>query len=223
MHSSEPRHYHWHDHFLSALQQGIFTLATHARKKNTATTAGRANPSHDLPPPVLTAVERTRSAGLMRVNHVGEICAQALYIGQSLTAKDTHIRATLQSAAQEEFDHLNWCAERISELNSHKSYLNPLWFTGSLCIGTCAGLLGDKWSLGFLAETEHQVFTHLSSHLEKLPASDTKSRAIVRQMQEEEAAHAHTAEKLGAKPLPWVVRCMMKGAAKVMTSVAYYV
>ena len=159
----------------------------------------------------------------MRVNHTGEVCAAALYLGQSLTARSPHIKKALTTAAEEEKEHLDLCAQRLKELNSHKSYLNPLWFTGSLLIGTCAGIAGDKWSLGFLAETERQVVMHLGEHLQKLPEADLKSHEIVAKMQKDEAKHATTAMILGAAELPLFVKIGMRLMSKIMTTVAYYV
>lgn len=183
----------------------------------------RPSPSADLPPSVLTEQEKKHSAALMRVNHTGEVCAQALYLGQSLTARSSSIREGLNQAAQEESDHLYWCQHRIHELDGHTSYLNPLWFTGSLLIGTVAGLIGDKWSLGFLAQTEHQVSEHLGNHLKVLPKNDLQSISIVAQMQLEEASHEQNAIKHGAATLPIAVTWGMQCLAKVMTSVTYYV
>lgn len=183
----------------------------------------RPSPSINLPPSALTEQEKKHSAALMRVNHTGEVCAQALYLGQSLTARSSSIREEFTQAAQEESDHLYWCENRIHELDGHTSYLNPLWFTGSLLIGTVAGLIGDKWSLGFLAQTEHQVSEHLGTHLNALPQNDLQSISIVAQMQQEEINHQQNAIKHGAATLPTAVTWAMQSLAKVMTSVAYYV
>lgn len=183
----------------------------------------RPLPGRDLPEAVLSEAEKRHAAGLMRVNHAGEVCAQALYQGQALTARNPEARKALEKAAREETEHLNWCETRLKELGSHKSYLNLLWYTGSLAIGMAAGALGDKWNLGFLAETERQVEAHLESHLARLPAQDAKSRAIVEQMKSDEAHHATTAVEHGGAPLPLPVRLGMRLTAKVMTSVAYWV
>lgn len=156
----------------------------------------------------------------MRVNHSGEVCAQALYQSQALTTRSDTVRQTMQNAANEENDHLNWCEERLYELDSHKSYLNPLWYCGSFMIGTFFGLIGDRWNLGFLAETERQVVKHLESHLEKLPADDYKSRAIVEQMQKDEANHATRAVQAGAEELPRLVKRAMALTSKIMTTTA---
>jgi 3-demethoxyubiquinol 3-hydroxylase len=167
--------------------------------------------------------EQTRAARLMRINHVGEICAQALYQGQALTARSEHVRSAMQHAAKEEQDHLAWCEQRINELGGRKSLLNPLWYAGSFALGAASGLLGDKWNLAFLAETERQVEGHLKDHLEKLPAADERSRAILEQMQRDEAQHAATATALGAADMPRPVSQAMRLASRVMTSTAYWV
>lgn len=160
---------------------------------------------------------------LMRVNHSGEVCAQALYQGQAITAKLTTIRDKMEQAAVEENDHLAWTEERIRQLGSHTSYLNPLWFSGSFLIGAVAGMAGDRWSLGFVAETERQVVAHLNGHLARLPALDHKSRAILLQMREDEGRHATTAVESGAATLPKPIRAMMRWTARVMTRTAYWI
>lgn len=170
----------------------------------------------------LSAKEQQQSAGLMRVNHAGEICAQALYQGQALTAQTTTLKTTLQQSAHEENDHLAWCQQRLRELNSHTSYLGPIWFFGALTLGMIAGLCGDRYNLGFLAETEQQVVTHLGRHLIELPAHDQASRAIVEQMQADEAHHATVAQEAGAAELPEVIKQLMRLTAKIMTTTAYY-
>jgi 3-demethoxyubiquinol 3-hydroxylase len=169
----------------------------------------------------LSKKERQLSGSLMRINHVGEVCAQALYTGQALTARSKDIKQKLKKAAGEEVDHLNWCQQRIHELDTHVSYLNPFWYISALLIGLTAGLWGDNVSLGFLAETEHQVERHLHTHLEKLPIQDKKSRAIVEQMRKEEIEHALTAEDAGAIPLPLVIQWSMQSLAKFMSLIAY--
>ena len=169
-----------------------------------------------------TAV-RADAAALMRVNHVGEICAQALYQGQALTARDAGARDALEQASREEQDHLAWSAERIRELGGRPSLLNPLWYAGSLAIGAVAGALGDRWNLAFLAETERQVEEHLSGHLSKLPAADGRTRAVVEAMRSDEAKHRDTAIALGAAELPAPAKAAMRLAAKIMTTVAYRV
>ncbi|WP_028454474.1 2-polyprenyl-3-methyl-6-methoxy-1,4-benzoquinone monooxygenase [Chitinilyticum litopenaei] len=169
----------------------------------------------------LSAAEKAHAAGLMRVNHCGEVCAQALYQGQALTARDPAAREALREAAHEEVEHLAWTEQRLHELGSHKSLLNPLWYFGSLAIGVSAGLIGDRWNLGFLAETERQVGAHLQSHLDELPAQDAKSRAIVAQMYEDEMSHADKAVELGAAELPAPVKALMQASSKVMTTLSY--
>ena len=183
--------------------------------------AARVSPGASKPDAPLEERERAHVAGLMRVNHVGEVCAQALYQGQALTARDAHARATLEKAAREEQDHLAWSADRIRELGGRPSLLNPLWYAGSLAIGALAGAMGDRWNLAFLAETERQVEEHLTGHLERLPAGDERTRAIVEAMRADEARHRQTAVGLGAAELPSPVRAAMRLASKVMTSVAY--
>jgi len=168
----------------------------------------------------LTSAEKRTSAGLMRVNHAGEMAAQALYQGQSLTARDPKLADKLKYASIEESDHLNWCRNRLEELGERPSVFDPLWYAGSFAIGIAAGIAGDRWNLGFLAETEHQVVRHLDNHLERLPENDARSRAIVEQMKIDEQGHAELAENLGSAQLPQPVRQMMKLSSKVMTSLA---
>jgi len=183
----------------------------------------RPVPGDSLPEAELSDDERRRAASLMRVNHCGEICAQALYQGQAMMSKDMGVKRALERAAQEETEHLAWTERRIAELGGHKSLLNPLWYGGSLAIGILAARFGDGVNLGFLAETERQVESHLKSHLDRLPPQDLRSREIVTQMKEDEAAHADTAVRLGAVELPAPVKAAMKASSKVMTSVAYWV
>jgi len=171
----------------------------------------------------LTPAERSHAAGLMRVNHVGEVCAQALYQSQKIVARSRETRAMLDHAAQEEMDHMAWCEERLSELGSHTSYLNPIWYAGSFGIGLLAGLAGDRWSLGFVAETEKQVEKHLNGHLETLPTADARSRAIVDQMRRDEIEHGQSAWDAGGKPLPQAIKNAMETVSKVMTTAAYKV
>lgn len=180
-------------------------------------------PGKDQPEPAMTVAERAHSAALMRINHVGEICAQALYQGQALTCRDAGVRRALEHAAYEETEHLAWTERRIAELGGRKSLLNPLWYFGALSMGIVAGKIGDAWNLGFLAETERQVEAHLESHLTQLPAQDSKSREIVAQMKLDEMAHAETAVRLGARELPTPAKTAMKLASRVMTHTAYYV
>ncbi len=171
----------------------------------------------------LTKEERRRSSALMRINHTGEVCAQALYQGQALTAKDAEVQQSLNQAACEEIEHLAWTEQRITELGGRKSLLNPLWYSGSFFIGAAAGMLGDKWNLGFLAETERQVESHLAKHLHSLPGQDEKSRAIVAQMQIDEAGHANAAMSHGGIDLPTPVKLVMRLGSKVMTKTTYWI
>lgn len=184
--------------------------------------AHRPTPGSDIQSTaLLDAKEREHSAGLMRVNHVGEVCAQALYQSQKLVARNPEIRQMLDHSAQEEMDHLAWCETRLQELGSHTSYLNPIWYAGSFAIGLAAGLAGDKWSLGFVAETEKQVENHLESHLQKLPVEDQRSRAIVDQMRIDEIEHGQVAISAGGAVLPESIQKLMQAMSKVMTSTAY--
>jgi ubiquinone biosynthesis monooxygenase Coq7 len=185
--------------------------------------SARQTPGEHLPDLALSDEERRLSAALMRVNHCGEICAQALYQGQGLTARNAEVKRELQAAAREETEHLAWTERRIRELGGRKSVLNPLWYGGSFMIGAVAGALGDRWNLGFLAETERQVERHLTEHLTRLPPDDIRSRAIVDQMKRDEMRHAATAMAHGAAALPVPVRLLMKLSAKVMTTTAHRV
>ncbi|MCS6787599.1 MAG: 2-polyprenyl-3-methyl-6-methoxy-1,4-benzoquinone monooxygenase [Thiobacillaceae bacterium] len=182
----------------------------------------RPHPDDGLPDAALTEAEKRHVAGLMRVNHSGEVCAQALYQGQAITARNPAIAQVLRKAADEETEHLAWCERRLQELGSHKSLLNPLWYAGALGLGVLAGALGDRVNLGFLAETERQVEGHLDGHLAQLPAEDAKSRAILEQMKADEVRHAHTALDLGGMELPLPVKLAMQLAARVMTRTAYW-
>jgi len=183
----------------------------------------RNNPAAQVQDSGLTAEMAKKSAALMRVNHAGEVAAQALYQGQGLTARDPGVKESMQKSAQEEIDHLVWCQQRLDELGSHSSYLNPVWYLGSFSIGAVAGVCGDKWSLGFVAETERQVVTHLQSHLARLPQADHKSRAILEQMQQDESHHATVAEESGAADLPEPVKKLMSLCSGVMTKTAYWI
>jgi ubiquinone biosynthesis monooxygenase Coq7 len=185
--------------------------------------AARPSPGESKADAALDERERAHAAALMRVNHVGEICAQALYQGQALTARDKGARTALEQAAREEQDHLAWSAQRIRELGGRPSLLNPLWYAGSLAIGAVAGALGDRWNLAFLAETEAQVEEHLTGHLQALPAKDERTRAIVEAMRRDEAKHRASALRLGAAELPGPARLAMRLASRVMTSIAYRV
>jgi len=183
--------------------------------------AARPNPAAGLPEVQLDDAERRHAAGLMRINHVGEVCAQALYLGQAAVARSEETREHLLHAAQEETDHLAWCADRLRELDSRPSVFNPLWYAGSYAIGTAAGLRGDGWNLGFVVETERQVEAHIDQHLDHLPPSDSRSRAILEVMKADEARHADNAEAAGARVLPFPIPSVMAMASKVMKAVAY--
>jgi ubiquinone biosynthesis monooxygenase Coq7 len=183
--------------------------------------ASRASPAQQIPEAQLDERDRAHAAALMRVNHVGEVCAQALYQGQALTARDPKSRAALEQAATEEEDHLAWSAERIGELGGRPSLLNPLWYTGSFAIGALSGIVGDRWNLGFLAETERQVEEHLTGHLERLPVEDRRTRVLVEAMRADEARHRDTALRLGAAELPDPARRAMRLASIIMTTIAY--
>jgi ubiquinone biosynthesis monooxygenase Coq7 len=183
--------------------------------------AERPSPAEGLPDVDLDASARAHSAALMRVNHVGEVCAQALYQGQAMTARNEQTRASLERAAREEGDHLAWSMDRIRALGGRPSLLNPLWYAGSLALGIGAGLLGDRWNLAFLAETERQVEEHLAGHLDKISAHDAPTRAVVEAMRDDEARHRDTAVALGAAELPPVARRAMRAMAKAMTTIAF--
>ena len=183
--------------------------------------AERPNPAEGVPDADLDAAARAHSAALMRVNHVGEVCAQALYQGQAMTARDERTRASLGRAAREEGDHLAWSMDRIRALGGRPSLLNPLWYAGSLALGIGAGLLGDRWNLAFLAETERQVEEHLRGHLDRLSPEDAPTRAVVSAMRDDEARHRDTAVALGAAELPAAARRAMRAMAKAMTTIAY--
>lgn len=183
--------------------------------------AQRANPAAATPERELDPAARRHAAGLMRINHVGEVCAQGLYFGQAAVARDPATRHHLLEAAQEETDHLAWCADRLRELDSRPSLFNPLWYAGSHALGVLAGLAGDPWSLGFVVETERQVEAHLDEHLETLPADDLRSREILRVMKADEARHAEQAEQAGARILPPPIPTAMALASKLMKTIAY--
>ena len=186
-------------------------------------TAKRNFPSSESADGELSDADRLQSSRYMRVNHVGEICAQALYNSQALTARDAATRDSMRQAAQEEVDHLAWCEQRIEELGGRKSLLNPLWYAGSFAIGTLAGIAGDRWNLGFVAETERQVVDHLEGHLGKLPEDDRRSREVVAQMKTDEQHHGEQAVAAGAAELPPPIKRLMKCASGVMTRTAYWV
>jgi 3-demethoxyubiquinol 3-hydroxylase len=202
------------DDLIIGFDRGLRTLFAPARST-------RPVPGENLQDAELDVAQRSLAAALMRVNHTGEVCAQALYQGQALTARDSAAREALEEAAREETEHLAWTEQRITELGGHKSLLNPLFYAGSFAIGAAAGALGDRWNLGFLAETEHQVVRHLESHLGRLPVDDRKSRAIVEQMRDDEARHATTALRHGGAELPAPVKAAMQVSSKVMTGSAF--
>jgi ubiquinone biosynthesis monooxygenase Coq7 len=181
----------------------------------------RPNPAGETAAAELDDEQRRHAAGLMRINHAGEVCAQALYAGQAATARDDATREAMQSAADDEIDHLSWCEDRLRELDSQPSLLNPLWYAGSFAIGAVAGLAGDDWSLGFVKETENQVEAHLQDHLERLPPGDARSEAILDQMKVDEARHAAMAQAAGARELPETVRRAMALTAGFMKALAY--
>lgn len=211
------RHYSPIDRLLINADQAVRTLF------GRPTTTGRPHPAAAVDYAELSAAERQEAARLMRINHTGEICAQALYQGQALTAKLGTVRERMERAAAEENDHLDWCEGRIKELGSHTSILNPLFYLGSFAIGALAGKAGDRWSLGFVVETEQQVVKHLEAHLHRLPASDHSSRAILEKMKEDEARHATQALKAGGAKLPLPIRLAMKATSKLMTRTTYWV
>ena len=221
------------DRLLTAVDNALKTLSgvtpaarplpyPHEHSANPASTSDC--PATNQAPMPMCDADRRLSGALMRVNHVGEICAQALYQGQALVAREASLRAHFLRASREEGDHLAWTAQRLHELGSRPSLLNPVWYAGAFGLGALAGkLAGDKVSLGFVVETESQVEQHLASHLQRLPAADVASRAVVTQMQADEVAHARAAEKLGAAPLPALARAAMRAAAKVMTTTAHWI
>ena len=193
------------------------------RSKPVKTQPSRPNPADSVTESGMSGPVRAVSAGLMRVNHAGEVSAQALYQGQGIVARNPAVSAIMQRSAAEEIDHLRWCAQRLDELGSHTSYLNPVWYLGSLSLGIIAGVAGDRWSLGFVAETENQVVRHLDSHLVALPGDDHKSRAILQQMRTDESHHASVAVASGAAELPVPIRGLMRLCSKIMTRTAYWV
>lgn len=203
------------DRFMTEIDQALRVVLA------PAPAAERARPGRDAEPVDLDESQRRDVAGLMRVNHTGEVCAQALYAGQAATARSAGVRAEMQQAAAEEVDHLSWCAERLEELGDRPSRLNPVWYAGSFALGALAGAAGDRWSLGFVEATERQVEAHLESHLDRLPENDHRSREIVTQMKIDEARHAELAHEAGAARLPSPVQGVMALAANLMKAVAY--
>lgn len=211
------RHYSPIDHLLINFDQALRTVF------GRPLVTGRANPADAAPETELSDRERTASARMMRINHTGEVCAQALYQGQALTARLDAVRDGMAQAAQEENDHLAWCEQRVEELGSHTSYLNPLFYAGSFSLGALAGAIGDKWSLGFVAETERQVVEHLDGHLRRMASADRKSRAILEQMKIDEQHHGTTALEAGGAALPGPVKGLMRAMSKVMTGMTYWI
>ena len=204
------------DRLLAEAQRALGGLADDA-------VAARANPAQPKPDVEMAERQRRHAAGLMRVNHTGEVCAQALYVGQAAVARDEATRGQLLGAAQEETDHLAWCAQRLRELDSRPSLFNPLWYAGSYAIGVAAGLRGDGWNLGFVVETERQVEAHLDEHLKRLPPEDLRSRAILETMKADEARHAEHAQAAGARALPPPIPRVMALASGIMKAIAYRV
>lgn len=211
------RHYSWVDRVLGEVQDALITVFAEP------TTAQRENPAQLADDVTLSPDERKQAAGFMRVNHTGEVCAQALYRSQRWCAHDSQLTEFLSQAVEEEQDHLVWCHQRLNELSAHRSFLNLYWYTHSFCLGWLAGRVGDEWSLGFVEETEIQVGRHLQGHMKNLSEKDQKSRAIIVQMDIDEAQHAETAKKLGAKELPSWIKTLMGAHAKVMTTLAYWI
>lgn len=214
--SMNKRQYSILDQVLIQLDRGLNTVCAIPQSQ-------RPNPTENMDEPILSEEQRKRSSHMMRVNHTGEICAQALYFGQMAMANKSAVYEVLAKAADEETDHLSWTAQRLKELASHRSYLNPIWYSQAYCIGLVAGLCGDNWSLGFIEETERQVTAHLDNHLGLLPLADTKSRQIVKQMRDDEYHHGQAAGQAGAKPLPWIIKRLMSYQAKVMTTIAAWI
>lgn len=211
---SASRRYSPLDRLLIGFERALNTVSAPA-------VAVRPNPGDVEPRPALTEIERRHAAGLMRINHTGEVCAQALYDGQSALARTGDIRTYLQHAAAEETDHLAWCGERLRELDSRPSLLNPLWYAGSFALGAAAAAVGDRVSLGFVIETERQVEAHLADHLARLPADDARSRAILAAMQADEVRHADNARARGGVALPAPIPRLMRAASALMKAVAY--
>jgi 3-demethoxyubiquinol 3-hydroxylase len=205
------------DRLLAGAENALRTLAA------TGHPGARPSPSAGLADADLDDSQRSHAAGLMRVNHAGEIAAQGLYQGHAAVSRDAATEEQMQRAAREEYDHLAWCEQRLGELGSRPSLLSPLWYAGAFAIGAASGILGDKWSLGFVAETENQVCAHLTGHLGRLPEQDAKSRAIVEQMREEEERHGENALGAGAAELPPPVKRLMKLTAGIMTRTAYWI
>jgi len=211
------RRYSIWDRLCLGLDQTVRALTDNAK------TTGLAYPAKGIAEASLSQEQRKQSAALMRINHAGEICAQALYHGQGVVSRSHEVQEKMHQAAIEEGDHLTWCRQRLDELGSHPSFLNPIWYVGSFCIGMVAGMVGDKWSLGFVAETEKQVIKHLKGHLHVLPPQDQRSYKILLQMETDEAKHRDEAVTLGARELPKVIKQSMSLTSKIMVKTAYWV
>jgi ubiquinone biosynthesis monooxygenase Coq7 len=209
------RHYSPADSILINADKALRTLFGRPQ------TTERPNPADEVPDTELSDTERDRIARLMRINHTGEVCAQGLYQGQAVTARDPVVRASMERSAAEENDHLDWCEQRVEELGGRLSLLNPLFYAGSFAIGAVAGIAGDKWSLGFVAETEKQVESHLDHHLDEVPREDRRTRAILEQMKADEVEHGRKAMHHGGVALPLPVRLLMQATAKLMTTSVY--
>lgn len=217
MDSRRRRYYSFLDKLCLGLDQAVRALTDNAK------TTGASYPAKNIEESSLSDKERKHAAALMRINHTGEICAQALYHGQGIVSRSNDVQAKMQQAAIEEGDHLAWCRQRLDELGSHTSYLNPLWYAGSFCIGMVAGMIGDKWSLGFVAETERQVIKHLEGHFQSLPRDDLRSYKILAQMEKDETKHRDEAIAAGAHELPEMIKQGMALTSKIMVKTAYWV
>lgn len=210
------RNYTFLDKLCLGVDQAIRALT------NQPHTSGEVYPAKSVAEEPMSDEQRKHSAGLMRINHAGEVCAQALYHGQAIASRSCDVQEKMQQAALEEGDHLDWCKKRLDELDSHTSYLNPLWYAGSFCIGMTAGMIGDKWSLGFVVETERQVIKHLSGHMTMLPMQDQRSYQILKRMEADEAHHRDQAMHAGANELPEFIKSIMSLTSKIMVKTAYY-
>tara|TARA_R110000868_G_scaffold326156_2_gene587111 strand:- start:1086 stop:1733 length:648 start_codon:yes stop_codon:yes gene_type:complete len=210
------RHYTLLDKLCMGVDQAIRTLTHHAH------TSGEPYPAEKIEDEAMTDTQRKHSAALMRINHAGEVCAQALYHGQAVGSRASAVQEKMEQAALEEGDHLDWCKKRLDELGSHTSHLSPLWYAGSFCIGLTAGMVGDKWSLGFVAETERQVIKHLTGHMTLLPTADQRSYKILERMEHDETRHRDEAIHSGAHDLPATIKSVMALTSKVMVKTAYY-
>lgn len=211
------RHYTFFDRLCLGIDQTVRTLTDNAK------TTGNLYPANNTEEHRLSRHQRKHSAALMRINHAGEVCAQALYHGQGIVSRTKAVQEKMRQAAMEEGDHLAWCKQRLDELCSHTSYLNPFWYAGSFCIGMAAGMIGDKWSLGFVVETERQVIKHLEAHLHSLPAQDQRSYKIVEKMEADESRHRDEAIASGARELSGIIKKGMALMSKIMVKTAYWI